>query len=132
MPSVAAYALALLTAALGPLASTAADATRSNLVGAWMTVSGTVISVDRRHHLFSLRHGPLETAPAGTVTCLLANVQTLERLRPGDHIDAFAQTDRHPWLLRDPRILWHLRGRPLIASLPRSLGERQFRRVGKS
>jgi hypothetical protein len=73
--------------------------------GAWMAVSGTVVSIDRRRDRLVLWHGPLETAPGGIVDCALVDGRFLERLRRGDRIDALARTDRHPWLLRDARIL---------------------------
>lgn len=89
-----------------------------------MTVRGTVLSVDRRHQLLVLQYGPLETAPGGIVSCALENRRFLVRLHRGFRIDALARTDRHPWLLRNTRILSQPQAEPLsVASLvhaPRS------------
>jgi hypothetical protein len=88
-----------------------------------MTVSGTVLSIDRRHDRLVLRYGPLETAPGGVAVCALAHGGFLARLQRGDRIDALARTDHHPWLLRRARILPQLNtGQPPIASLPRTQG----------
>jgi hypothetical protein len=76
--------------------------------GAWMTVSGTVLAIDRGQRLLVLRHGPMETAPGGVVRCAIADPRFLGRVHRGDWIDGLARTDRHPWLLRDA----HIRTRP--------------------
>ncbi len=70
-----------------------------------MTVSGTVLTIDARRGTLVLDHGPLETAPSGTVECSLVNRHSMFGFQRGDSIMALARTDRHPWLLRFARIL---------------------------
>jgi hypothetical protein len=105
MSSVRVWALALLIGLLGVSAPTGGANPLDAPGGAWIAVSGTVLSIDRRHQVLVLRHGPLETAPGGIVVCMLANGRVLVGLQRGDRIDGLARTDRHPWLLRDARIL---------------------------
>jgi hypothetical protein len=72
---------------------------------AWITVSGSVLSIDTRHGTLVLNHGPLETAPRGIVECVFSNRRSLSGFHPGDWIMALARTDHHPWVLRYPRII---------------------------
>ncbi len=72
---------------------------------AWITVSGSVLSIDTRHGTLVLNHGPLETAPRGVVECVFSNRRNLLGFHPGDWIMALARTDHHPWVLRYPRII---------------------------
>jgi hypothetical protein len=72
---------------------------------AWITVSGSVLSIESRHGILILNHGPLETAPRGTVECVFSNKRNLFGFHRGDWIMALARTDHHPWVLRNPRII---------------------------
>ncbi len=73
--------------------------------GAWMKVTGEVLSVDRQAGTIVFLHAPLETAAGGTVRCQILGSRLLARLRRGDHIVGVAETDRHPWILGRTRIL---------------------------
>lgn len=66
-------------------------------------VHGTVRSVDARSNTILLAYGPLETAPSGERTCLLDPPRV--RLRPGEKVEAIADTRHWRWRLRGVREL---------------------------
>ena len=92
--------------------------------GAWMSVSGMVLSVDRRDRTIIFRHAPLETATGGTVRCEVIGSRMLDRLRRGDRIVGIAETDRHPWILGRTRILRVSAGEEVTPSHGRRLATR--------
>lgn len=73
--------------------------------GAWIPVTGTVVALDRAHGVLDLRHAALETAAAGTERCRLAHRDRLKGIHPGQDITALAETDRHPWILDNVRVV---------------------------
>ena len=102
--SAAAVLAAALPAAAG--AERDDDASRaSQRSGAWIPVAGTVVSIDRVHHTVGLRHAALETLAAGTEYCRFTHPNAARYLRPGQDITAVAETDRHPWLLDNVRVM---------------------------
>jgi Cu/Ag efflux protein CusF len=72
--------------------------------GALIPVQGTVVRVDPAHRRLVLRHGPLETAPAGVRICLVADGRELSGIRAGASITALADTSRYEWRLRRVRL----------------------------
>jgi Cu/Ag efflux protein CusF len=62
------------------------------------------VRVDPAHGRLTLRHAPLETAPAGVRTCLVSDRKELERIKAGTSITALADTSRREWRLRRIRL----------------------------
>ena len=73
--------------------------------GAWIPVAGTVVSIDRLHETIGLRHAALETSAAGTEFCHFTHPTTARHLHLGQDITAIAETDRHPWILDNVRVM---------------------------
>lgn len=68
--------------------------------GYLVSVVGRVLSVDRAHGTILLRHGMLETTPAGREVCVVPR-KLLRYFRPGMDLTATADTSRRPWRLRE-------------------------------
>ena len=74
--------------------------------GALIAIQGTIVRVDRARGRLVLRYAPLETAPGGMRTCLVAERKVLARLKAGETIAALADTSRSQWRLRRIRVLY--------------------------
>jgi Cu/Ag efflux protein CusF len=72
--------------------------------GALIPIQGTVVRVDSAHGRLTLRHAPLETAPAGVRMCSVSDRKELTGIKPGASITALADTSRREWRLRRIRL----------------------------
>jgi hypothetical protein len=92
--------LAVSDVADSPQAVTAAQS------GALIAIQGTVVHVDNSRGRLVLRYAPLETAPGGVRTCLVADRKVLASLKVGETIAALADTSWTVWRLRQVHVLY--------------------------
>jgi Cu/Ag efflux protein CusF len=96
--------LATLLAVSGVAESSRAVAAAQS--GALISIQGMIVHVDRARGRVVLRYAPLETAPGGMRTCLVADRKVLAGLKVGETIAALADTSRSQWRLRRIHILY--------------------------